>query len=203
MLHAAPFTPPRPTLLLTAHPRIPSQANQQIRVPAATQRSAPAPPESREASPLPPFGFTAVLPPHPMYKKRTRRNACRNAHAPAPQPRVPVGQSTQALLVPSLIDLRVNAPPSQIAHASASESRPRVSPAEIVQALRAPPRTFVQVSSLLPLNPRAALLRVQEPVRTEQHLAPVAKSLAWLFALWMRIVIGNATRLRTVGTAQP
>ena len=110
-----------------------------------------------------------------MYKKKTRCNARRNAQALAPQPFVPVAQSSQTPQAPSFVDLRVNAPPC----------------------------TSVRVSYPPLLNLRAAPLPVQESVSPQEHLAQFARSLASLFALWMRMLMCNATRLRTVGTAQP
>ena len=111
--HAAP----PPSLLPTTHPQPPLRANQQARAPAATRRRAPASPESREASPFPPFGSPAVLPPHPLFKKKVRRNTRRGTHAPVPQPPVQVAKSTQPPQVQSLLNLRVIIPPSPTANA--------------------------------------------------------------------------------------
>ena len=97
-------------------------------------------------NPLPPFGSPAVLPPQSLHKKRACRNARRSAHALAPQPLVPVAHSTKAPQVPSIIDLRVAAPPS-----------------------------LVRVDTKPPLHARAVPPIVLELASDQQHLAPLRK----------------------------
>ena len=160
------------TLLPTARTRMLSQSNQQVRQPATHRRSAPTLPKSRDASPRPPVGSPAVLPPHPLYKKRTRRNARRNNHAFARQALVPVAQSTPAPQVPSRVDLQVNSAPSPITHANAPELRSRVSPGESVQASRAHPRRSKPVSpqqhlTLVCKKPRVAMQIVDANVDSQ------------------------------------
>ena len=141
-----PPPPPVPAPVPPARPQPPPQTNQQAREPATSRRRARALPESREASPRPPFGSPAVLPPQSLHKRRARRNARRSVQALAPQPLVPVAQSTQAPQIPSLIDLRVIAPPS------------------LVQA-KTPPS----------LHARAVPPLVMESASDQQHLAPLCK----------------------------
>ena len=143
---AVPFPPPAPAPVPPERPQPPPQTNQQAREPATSRRCARALPESREASPLPPFGSPAVLPPQSLQKRRARRNARRSAQAPAPQPRVPVEQSKQAPLIPSLIDLRVIAPQS-----------------------------LVQAKTPHSLHARAVPPLVMESASDQQHLAPLRK----------------------------
>ena len=136
---------PIPAFVPPARPQSTPQTNEQARPPATARRRARALPDLREASPLPPFGSPAVWPPQ-SHNKRARRNARCSAQAPAPQPFVPVSHSTQAPQVPSLIDLRVAAPPS-----------------------------LVRVETPPPLHARAVPPLVLEPASDQQHLAPLSK----------------------------
>ena len=108
-----------PPLLIAAPPpdpvpperiRLSQQPNQRPEAPVPVLRRARGPLESQEPSPLPPFGLPAMLPLHPLYKKRARRNARRIANAPGSQSFVSVAHSTQAPQVPALMDLQVAVP---------------------------------------------------------------------------------------------
>ena len=142
----SPPPPSVPAILPQTRHRPPPQTNQQTRTFANGRNRTHALPDSREASLLPPFGSPAVLPPQSLHKKRARRNARRSAHTPAPQPFVPIAHSTQASQVPSLIDLRVVAPP-------------------LLQRVNTPS----------PLCPRAVQPLVQELASDQQPLAPLRK----------------------------
>ena len=145
-----PATAPVPP----ARPQLPPQTNQQAREPATSRRRVRALPESRETSPLPPFGSPAVLPPQSLYKRRARRNARLSAQAPAQQPLVLVGQIKQAPQIPSLIDLRVIAPPSLVQAKTPPSLHTRVVPPLVMEfasdkqnlaPLRKKPRVAVRI----------------------------------------------------------
>ena len=143
---AVPPPPPGPAPVPPASHQSTPKTNEQARPPAIARRRARALPYWRKASPLPPFGSPAVLPPQSLHKKRACRNDRRSAHALAPQQLVPVAHSTQAPQIPSLIDLRVAAPPS-----------------------------LVRVDTPPSLHARAVPLLVLEPASDQQHLAPLRK----------------------------
>ena len=110
-----------------------------------------------------------MLLPHPLCKKKVRRNARRGTHAPKPQPPVPIAQSIQAPQVPSLLNLRLNAPPFPIV-----KSRP-------------PSLMSVRVNSPLPPSVTAAPPPVLEPASAQHHLAPLRNK----FRVAVRILSAN------------
>ena len=111
----------------------------------------------RDKSPLPPFGSPAVLPPKPLRNRNARRKPKRISRASCPQLLISVAQSTQAPQPPSLMSLRVSAPPSFIVHAAPPLSHGRTPATTIAEelasaqshltAVRKKPRTTVRISN--------------------------------------------------------
>ena len=123
--------------------------------PSSSKRATPLPTVLRGALPLlpqaPPLPPAPTHPPaalsHQPLKNRPRRHYRRNARASAAQPFVQVAESSQESRASLLVDVRVSAPPSPIANASAPIlvcPRVSVTPSPIARA---------RAAELRPLTP--------------------------------------------------